>query len=343
MWDGEHFAVALQTQDGGAVVRRIARDGTIIDPDGFPIDRQTADIAFSGDRFLVVTSEPANGGAQPFDYIAGQYMSYDGGANSAKTPVIYDLGTTNPNAHFVTPTVAGSSGGTFMVAASASQYSWTKYATLPAGPSGEITTPFLPRYPVVSGAASGFGLATQELMIDGGLAEVGGAFFASDGGGVPYAVRAPHNPPVDPDLTGACCAGSARLASNGTSFLLAYTWDSVQGVYRPLDSNLQPTAPRTVFASSNQLYQPHEPVEVSSDGVNFILVRLPGGASLQAMRVTPQGDLLDPVPFDVTNTDTFRESRPRLASDGQGRNLLLFQKVEGASSNVYVRLFSTCP
>lgn len=341
MWDGENFAVALVTSAGDAVVRRVARDGTLLDPIGFPLSPRVADVAFSGGRFLQVTSELANGGAQPFDFIGGAFMSYDGGANTAMTPLIWDVGTTNPNAHFVTPSVAGSASG-FMVVGSASQYFWAKHVQLPSGASGEITTPFRPRYSTLAGAANGFTLGAQDLMIGGGSAEAGGAFFPTGGAGG-YAIRAPFNPPFDPDLGGACCGGSVRLASNGSTFLLAHTWDGVQAVYRPFNASLQPTATRTVFSQTNQTYQASQPVEMHSDGVNFLIVSQPAGASLKVLRVTPQGDNLDPAPFEVSSTDAFEESRPRLVSDGRGRNLLLYQKTEGVQPNSYVRLFTTCP
>ena len=129
MWDGQNFAVALTTLDGGAVVKRLTPAGIILDPVGYRLSPRVKDIAFSGDRFLQVTQEPANGGAQPWAYIAGSYLSYDGGANSAPTPLIWD--TTRVNGHFVAPSVAGSSQGSFMVVAGASQYSWVKWRQFP--------------------------------------------------------------------------------------------------------------------------------------------------------------------------------------------------------------------
>lgn len=341
MWDGQNFAVAVVTLDGGAVVRRVSRAGAIIDPVGFRLNPRVKDIAYSGDRFLQVTEEPA-GGAQPFNYIAGSYLSYDGGANSASQPLISDVASAaHPIPHFAAPSVAGSSMGSFMVIAAASQYPWAKWRQLP-GAAGEITTPMLPRYPVLTGSPNGYSLATQENSIGSGNAEGGGAFYGRTMGDTGYSVIAPYTA-ADVIRGTQCCTQASRLATNGSTFMLAYTWGGVAALYRPYDVALQPTAPPTQYPLGGASYSTGQTIELGSDGVNFLIVQAPSATTLRVIRVTPAGDQLDTPTFDVSNPDSIIESQPRLASDGQGRNLLAYQKVEGTQTNTYVRLFTTCP
>lgn len=341
MWDGQNFAVAMITLDGGAVLRRVSRAGTIVDPLGFRLSPRVKDIAYSGDRFLQVTEEPA-GGAQPFNFIAGSYFSYDGGANSASQPLISDVASAaHPVPHFAAPSVAGSSLGSFMVIAGASQYPWVKWRQLPGG-SGEITTPMLPRFPVLTGSPNGYSLATQDSSIGLGDAEAGGAFYGRTTGDTGYAVRVPYIP-ADLIRGAECCTQASRLATNGSTFIMAYTWGGVAALYRIYDVALQPTGPPTQYPLGGATFTPGQTIELGNDGVNFLIVQAPSATTLRVIRVTPAGDQLDTPTFDVSNPDSIIESQPRLASDGQGRNLLAYQKIEGAQTNTYVRLFTTCP
>ena len=125
--------------------------------------------------------------------------------------------------------------------------------------------------------------------------------------------------------------------------MLAYTWGGFAALYRPYDAALQPTAPPTQYALGGATYSAGEFIELASDGVNYLIVQAPSGSTLRVLRVTPIGDQLDTPTFDVSSTDPNIESRPRLVSDGQGRNLLTYQKLEGTQTNTYVRLFTTCP
>ncbi|MFT3712536.1 MAG: putative metal-binding motif-containing protein [Archangium sp.] len=342
MWDGETFAVAYQTVDGGASVRRIDRAGVL--GASMNIDPRVKDLAFSGDRFLLVTEEPA-GGAYPFAYIGSSFAFYDGGTQQNGATIV-DFGSTNSPADFRFPSVAGSTDGGFMVVATAVSFFWSKYVLLPSGTAGEITSPNRPRYTNVMGARNGYTLSATDLINGAGRAEGGAGFFPrtqvgpNPGSYNPVAI--PFNAPTNPSNLGACCVTGPRLASNGNTFMYAYGWDSVQGLVRPFDANLQPGADR-VYVNSNALYGASESAELHSDGFNFLLVELPTGQTLRLLRISPVGELLDTPPFDLTPMDGFVESKPKLVSDFAGRNLIAYQKTEGAQINTYARLFTTCP
>ncbi len=338
-WDGQNFSIAVATS-GGNFLRRVSPSGQVLDTPGLSLDPLTKDVAFSGGRYLVATLEPANGGAQTFDYVGGYNVFLDGGVGG-KTAIQYDPGTSNSPANLVLPSLGGS-GGNFMVASQFQAYLLVK-AGVVGGGGIDVLTPYRPRYPVMTGGPLGFALTTQDLYVGGGRAEIGAAIWNAAGVGGNYVRLAQHDYPNDPDSPGTCCAGSAKMVSNGNRYLLAYAWDNGQGVYRVYDSSLQQIGPKGIFSPLSQSFLPYLPVEVATDGVNFMIVTDYTANVLRVKRIDISGAAIDPVAFEVSANDAISKSVPRLVSNGAGRNMLAYQKLEAGVQNTYVRLFTTCP
>lgn len=333
-WSGREFLVVwedLRSGEGDIFGARVRRDGTVLDPDGFPIttapgDQGNPDVAWTGSRFLVVW-EDRSGGEGATDVRAARVTSSATVLDGGGFPISTAAGDQTQ------PHVDDGDGTTLVV--------WTDTRT---------------GHPRLRGTrvegddvldSSGFTISRSLFTQDSPDVVFGGGRFL-----VPFAAmregaetRTVLASRVETDgdvlddsairvMTGAPAQRTPTAAFGGGNYLVA--WQDFRDDAGP-HIRAARVRPDGSVIEQNGLRLPSAPgasdPAVTFDGRNFLVVWLEPGAdadttAIRAARVSTSGSVLDSGGILIATTLTSAEMRVEVASGG-GRSLVVWADALG--------------
>lgn len=283
---------------------RIMPDGTVLDPNGIPIETDNVTdldfhpaVDFDGTNFAVVWTA-SNAGA-----VYGQRIAQDG----TKVGVETGIGTVGWN-----PRIAFDGTNHLIVAttnAGDARYVVVNTSLGNVAPAASLSTG--------AGTAAVETDGTNFLVAYGRSGTTYGRFISS--AGVPQGLEFTIDLGTTPSI-----------AFDGTNYLVVNT----AGATRVTPAGTALDVPRLAIGGTSS--------RVAFDGTNFLVLRsdMQPTSTLTAARVSPSGALLDPVPSVVT-TDA-RPGRFGVATDGQGDGLVVYAELDASVARNAARARTIC-